>query len=145
MTTNQVGERFQELQHKIQTLDLAYVSRSVELWEGADVIVCRRLDNNVKEWLDEQPSAENFQKVEPRRRAVVTDFAQEMSWLFLQIDDIFEDEIDYIYKYDLFGSLADTAVSYLEANQNNVKLNQLLDAVLRRAERVLDQLDTSET
>jgi hypothetical protein len=139
MTANRISERFPELQHKIRTLDLAYVSRSVELWEGADVIVCRRLDNKVKEWLDQPPLVESFQKAEPRRRAIVTDYAQEVSWLFLQIEDIFESGIDYISKYDLFASLADTANAYLDAHQNNVKLTQLLDAVLGEAKSCLDQ------
>lgn len=138
MTTNRVSARFRELQHKIQTLDLAYVSRSVQLWQSADVIVCRRLDNKVKEWLDEQPLVISFQKVEPRRRAVVTDYAQEVSWFLLQISDIFEDKIDDISEYDFFGSVADAAITYLEGHQHDVELHQLLDVMLEEAKNLLE-------
>lgn len=114
------------------------MSKFVKLWQDADVIVCRRLDNNVQAWLDEQTSLGGFQKVEPRRRAVVTNYAQEVSWLFMQIKDIFDHEVDHISEYDLFGFLADAVSAHLDAHQNNVELKQLLDSAVEKAKSFLN-------
>ena len=129
----EIFEKLDELERKIESGDISKEASTIKEWGGADVIISRRLNDNVKEWLGNQPSVISSQKSEPKRRAIITEFSKELSWLFFQIRDIYAGEIDYISKYDFYGLLAQTAIDYLEKNEGKVKCDQLLNSVLVRA------------
>ena len=99
-------------------------------WGGADVIIRNQLNENEREWLAHQHIVLSFQKNEPRRRAVITEFSKELSWTFVRLRDIFRGNIDYISKYDFYGSLAQASIDYLEHSGENADCKELLYTVL---------------
>ncbi|MDR4496997.1 MAG: hypothetical protein MRK02_03585 [Candidatus Scalindua sp.] len=126
-------EKLDELEQKINSEDFFSEVNSLKEWGGADVVISNRLTSDIKKWLGDQPLVISLQKTEPRRRAVITEFSKELSWLFYQLRDIFAEEVDYISKYDFYGLLAQAAIDYLEVNQGNAKCNELLNAVIDKA------------
>ena len=99
-------------------------------WGGADVIIRNQLNEKIRKWLGSQNIVLGFQKNEPRRRAVITEFSKELSWTFGQLRDIFGENINYISKYDFYGSLAQVAIDYLEDSGEDAECKQLLYVVL---------------
>lgn len=126
-------EKLDSLERKIQSGNIEKEASSVEEWGGADVIISRQLNDSIKGWLGDQSLAISLQETEPRRRVVITEFSKELSWLFYQLRDIFAEEIDHISKYDFYGVLAQTAIDYLEKNPENLKCDQLMYSVLDKA------------
>jgi hypothetical protein len=121
------------LKRNIESGNIEKKASSVKEWEGADVRISSQLNDSIKEWLDDEPLVISLQETEPKRRAVITEFSKELSWLFYQLSDIFANELDYISKYDFFGMLAQVSIDYLKKNQENPKCNQLLYNVLDKA------------
>lgn len=107
---------------------------SIRNWSGADVIIQPRKTKEVIEWLGKQNLVITSQETTPRRRAVITKYAQELSWLFNELKRIFQDRIDYISKYDFYGSLAQAALDYLNSNKE-INREELLLTVLNRARK----------
>ena len=91
------------------------------------------LNDTIKEWFGDQFEVITLEKSEPRRRAVITEFSKELSWLFYQLKDIFAGELNYISKPVFYGMLAQTSIDYLEKNKEDVKCDQLLFSVLDKA------------
>lgn len=81
----------------------------------------------------------SFQDLTPKRRAVITEYSKEQSWLFEQLKDIFTEEIDFASKYDFYGLLAQSAIDYLETNKDNLEMRDLLLAVTNASKRFLDK------
>lgn len=133
MMNQEISYRLDELQRKIKSKVFLDEASSIKEWGGADVIICSRLKESIKKWLGDQPLVISFQKTEPRRRAVITKFSKELSWLFYQLRDVFAGEIDYISKYDFYGLLAQAAIDYLETKQENAEYDQLFYSVLDKA------------
>jgi hypothetical protein len=129
----EISKKLDELQQRIESGDFASEARSVKQWGGADVIINRRLTDEIKRWQGDQPVVISFQDTEPRRRAVITQYSKELSWLFYELRDIFAGEIDHVSKYDFYGLLAQSALDYLDAHKENAKCDELLNAVLDRA------------
>ena len=105
----------------------------MELWGGADVIVRTRLDNETHKWLGSQPLVISIQSTEPRRRAVITEHAKELSWLLYQLKGIFSTKIDYVSKFDFYGLLAQSAIDYVTKYKEIQDARPLLIAVLNKA------------
>jgi len=126
----EILKKLDELERKIESGEVSKEASTVKEWGGADVIISSQWNDNIKEWLGDQPLVVSLQKSEPKRRAVITEFAKELSWLFYQLRDTFTGEIDYISKYDFYGLLAQAAIDYLEKNKECVNCNQLLTSVL---------------
>jgi hypothetical protein len=126
-------EQLDQLEQTIHSQAFISEASSVKEWDGADVIISNTLTSDIMKWLGDQPLVISLQKTKPRRRAVITGFPKELSWLFYQLRDIFAEEVDYISKYDFYGLLAQAATDYLEANQVNPKCNKLLLAVVNKA------------
>ena len=129
----EIAKKLDELQRKIESGDFADEARSVEEWGGADVIISSQLNDRIKEWQGDNHLIISFQETEPRRRAVITEYSKELSWLFYKLGGVFAEEIDYVSKYDFYGLLAQSALDHLDGHKKNVKCNRLLNAVLDTA------------
>jgi hypothetical protein len=119
-----------------------FLKRKISMmeWSGADVIIRRRLNENIKKWLTDQPFLViSPQNSIPRRRAVITEFSEELSWLFHRLRIIFSGRIDYISKYDFYGSLAQSAIDYLQKNKDSKDRRPLLLEVVKTAKGLLDE------
>ena len=126
-------EKLDSLERKIESGNIVREASSIMEWAGADVIISSQLNDSVKEWFGDQLMVISLQKNEPRRRAVITEFSKELSWLFYQLKDIFAGELDYISKQAFYGMLAQVSIDYLEQNPENLKCDQLLYSVLDKA------------
>ncbi len=125
--------QIEDLKQKIMTSDVSVEARTVREWGGADVIIKARPDKNTQNWLGNQPSVISLQSTEPRRRAVITNYSKELSWLFYQLRDIFSERIDYVSKYDFYGLLAQSAIDHIATNKESQDVKPLLLSVLNTA------------
>ena len=91
------------------------------------------MNDNIKEWLGNQPFVVSLQENTPQRRAVITQFSKELSWLFYELKNIFAEKTDHISKYDFYGLLAQAAIEYLDNSNDKVQCDQLLKVVLTKA------------
>ena len=64
---------------------------------------------------------------------VVTEFAPQLSWLFLQLRDALAPRLDAFNKYEFYGRLADAATSHLADNPGSATAQTLCTAVLHEA------------
>ena len=126
-------EKLDSLELKIESRNIVKEANSIMEWAGSDVIISSQLNDSIKEWFGDQFEVITLEKTEPRRRAVITEFSKELSWLFYQLKDIFAGELNYISKPVFYGMLAQTAIDYLEKNKEDVKCDQLLFSVLDKA------------
>jgi hypothetical protein len=123
-----------DIERRIKNVDFSTEARSVEEWEGADVVIKSISDADTEKWLGDQPQVISFQSTEPRRRAVVTKYSKELSWLFYELKKVFSGKIDYVSKYDLYGLLAQSAIDYLA---NSEEPQGLLLEVLKESKSFL--------
>ena len=126
-------EKLDSLELKIESRNIVKEANSIMEWAGSDVIISNQLNDAIKEWFGDQFAVITLEKTEPRRKAVITEFSKELSWLFYQLKDIFAGELNYISKPVFFGMLAQTSIDYLEMNKEDVKCDQLLFSVLDKA------------
>ena len=142
---NKIISELEKLEKQIKNDNLPKGATATEEWGGADVIIKEQRDESINEWLRDQPLVLSPQKTEPRRRAVITEHSRELSWLFIQLRDIFDGQIDYISKYDFYGSLAQSAIDYLEKNNDTRDLKVLLLTVLQAAKVFLKEGESVDT
>jgi len=126
-------EKLDYLERKICSGIIVREANSIMEWAGSDVIISSQLNDSIKEWFGDQFPVFTLEKTEPRRRAVITEFSKELSWLFYQLKDIFAGELNYISKPVFYGMLAQTSIDYLEKNKEDLKCDQLLFCVLDKA------------
>ena len=126
-------EKLDYLERKITSGIVVREANPIMEWAGSDVIISSQLNDTIKEWFGDQFAVNTPEKTEPRRRAVITEFSKELSWLFYQLKDIFAGELNYISKPVFYGMLAQTSIDYLEKNQEDIKCDQLLFSVLDKA------------
>ena len=126
-------EKLDSLELKIESRNIVKEANSIMEWAGSDVIISNQLNDAIKEWFGDQFAVITLEKTEPRRKAVITEFSKELSWLFYQLKDIFAGELNYISKPVFYGMLAQTSIDYLEKNKEDVKCDQLLFSVLDKA------------
>ena len=125
--------QIEDIEQRIMTSDVSVEARAVKEWGGADVIIKARLDEDTQNWLGNQPLVISLQSTEPRRRAVITNYAKELSWLFYQLGGIFSERIDYVSKYDFYGLLAQSAIDHVATNKESQDAKHLLLSVLNTA------------
>lgn len=125
--------QIEDLKQRIETTNISMEARTVNEWGGADVIIKKISDADTEKWLGDQPLVISFQSTEPRRRAVITKYSKELSWLFYQLKTIFSEKIDYVSKYDFYGLLAQSAINYLTNNEETQDAKGLLLTVLNTA------------
>ena len=136
-------KQIDNLKRRIEAVDITMEAKAVKEWGGADVIIKSKLDENTRKWLGDQPQVISLQNTKPRRRAVITEYSKELSWLFYQLRDLFSESIDYISKYDFYGLLAQSAIDYLTNNECLKDAKGLLIEVLNTAKGFCD--DESST
>lgn len=100
-------------------------------WGGADVLIYTRLLKKHKEWLGDQPLVLSFQPTLPMRRVVITKYAVELTWLFIQLRKLYCERIDSVSKYDFYGELAQKAIDVVNETDNKCSVEELLFEVLR--------------
>ena len=100
-------------------------------WGGADVLINTRLLKKHKEWLGNQPLVLSFQPTSPMRRVVITKYAVELTWLFIQLRELYYERIDSVSKYDFYGELAQKAIDVVNETDNKCSVEELLFEVLR--------------
>lgn len=130
-----IARKLDAIKRKIDSGDFVAHAQSVPDWGGADVIISSRLNNDIKNWLADNPLIISLQETGPRRRAVITQFSKELSWLSYQLRDAYAGHMDYISKYDFFGSLAQVSIKCLKTNKDLAEPTDLLYTVLNEARR----------
>jgi len=112
--------------------DLLYeYKKGKSIWGGADVIISEKTSKELNNWLGNQPLVVSFQTSAPTRKLVVTQHAVELSWLFIQLRELYRDRIDYISKYDFYGELAQKAIDIVKETDDKCSNRELLFEVLR--------------
>ncbi len=115
---NNIPELLDHLEKRIQKGYYLGTLENIKLWGGADVIISEDVTPHIKKWLGDQPIIISLQAFEPGRRAVITKYANALSWLFFELKYIFSSSINFITKYDFYGMLALSAQKYIENNEN---------------------------
>lgn len=100
---------------------------SVHEWGGADVVIT-------------SASLQNQESFYPKPRYVVTPNAKQLSWLFIQLRDIFSELYDSASKIEFFGRLANAALRYQHRCGGKEIQYDLLVAVLNEAYDILDDM-----
>jgi hypothetical protein len=100
-------------------------------WGGADVVIGPSSRP--------MPADEGFY---PDAQYVATKHHRELSWLFEQLRDLFSPHIDFVNKYEFYGRLADSAISYLEEAEDGEDQNptsllvSIIEDCLRFTQRI---------
>lgn len=135
---SKILSELKKLEQQILSEDISQMARSTREWGGADVVIASNMTEGIRQWVDDQPLVISLQETAPRRRAVVTQYSKELSWLFEQLKHIFSEKIDYVSKYDFYGLLAQSAIYYMENNADNQNVKCLLLHVLNTAKGWLE-------
>lgn len=131
--------KLNNLEKIIKTENITQKASGTEEWGGADVVISKTMNKQIQKWLESDNIVISFQDTAPKRRAVITEYSKELSWLFEELKNIFTGEIDFITKYDFYGSLAQSAIDYLETNKGNLEMKDLLVSVINASRRFLDR------
>jgi hypothetical protein len=135
---SKILSELKKLEQQILSEDISQIARSTREWGGADVVIASSMTEGIRQWVDDQPLVISLQKTASRRRAVVTQYSKELSWLFERLKHIFSEKIDYVSKYDFYGLLAQSAIDYMENNEDNQNVKGLLMHVLNTAKGWLE-------
>ena len=103
------------------------------VWSGADVIITEQVNDTHKAWLGNQPLVISFQQFDAIKRLVVTQHAVELSWLFIQLRELYSGRLDHVSKYDFYGELAQKAIDIVNFTNDEISYEELLLAVLRQS------------
>ncbi len=114
-------EELKLLRELIVAQDVSKLSENTENFRGADIIVS---DD------PECPSSNGWSDY----IRVITPFCREVSWLILQLKDIFREELDFVNKYHFYGAMAEAANTAIKKDSNN--RNAVLVAMIERAETI---------
>jgi len=95
---------------------------AAEDWGGADVVITATSP-------PDGPESSFY----PHPRFVVTEFAPQLSWLFIQLRDVFAPWLDAQNKYVFHGRLADAASGHLTDNPGSATPQTLCAAVVNEA------------
>ena len=104
------------------------------LWGGADVVIGASPAPKSKGWWSNNDIS------------IVTPYCKELSWLFVELRDIFYKTplIDYLSKYEFFCRLADSASKYINSVEDgNGDRKELLMIVHHEAEIMLKEMLTT--
>lgn len=127
MNTNFIREK-EALNHLCQQLLITPI-RANEDWDDANVTIASRQNNRASSSFYAQ------------RRQVITANAQELSWLFYQLQGIFAQLYDSTAELEFFGRLANAAWRYQSISKDDENQRDLLFAVLHEAFAVLDEIE----
>jgi len=134
---NAINERLDELERCIFAGPFRDEALTTRMWGGADVIISDELTDETRKWLGSQGLVISYQSTEPRRRAVITPHAKELSLLFERLRDIAQGRIDHMSKYDFFGTLAQAGLDYQQDHPDDKSSEGLLRSVIDAARSFL--------
>lgn len=102
------------------------------LWGGADVLIRKKA-----------PPPKTGDSFYPEPRAVVTEHAGEVSWMFEKLRDAFysEDRLDGCSKIEFFGRLANAALRAIARSEQPPSASILCAAVLHEAYAIYDEME----
>jgi len=94
--------KLQRLGQMIEEARLTKMRRNFQ-WRGADVRITDdpNFVKSERHWLDHDV-------------VICTVYTKELSWLFVQLRDLFAGHLDFRNKYGFYGELAQSALRYLE-------------------------------
>ena len=122
-----------DLSHKLDSLASSITGGAIgraKLWGGADVVVCA-----------DPPPPRATPGFYPDPQFVVTPYAAELSWLFVQLRDAFVGAIDYRSKYEFYGRLAGAAERYsAETPSASKSVVGMLSDVVAEARRMAEEI-----
>ena len=104
------------------------------LWVGADIAIDEKAPPKSTDWWP------------PQDDYVVTPFCLELSWLFMELRDIFFDAslIDFSNKIEFFGCLADAAIRYMSTVDDGIgNTEDLLMSTHKEAKSILKEMLSS--
>jgi hypothetical protein len=135
LTTKIVNEDIQKLAQNNSEIQetLKNYEKGNNVWSGADVIITEQANDTHKAWLGNQPLVISFQQFDAMKRLVVTQHAVELSWLFIQLRELYSGRIDHVSKYDFYGELAQKAIDIVNFTNDEISYEELLLAVLRQS------------
>jgi len=129
-------QKLDKLQEEIEVRAFDREKTAIDEWEDFDVIVRSQQDDRTRRWVRIPAQTFEFHQAEARRRAVVTRYARELSWLFEALRKIHPDEIERLSNHDFYAFLADAANLYIEENKGGLAASRLLEAVMGEVRRV---------
>ena len=97
-------------------------------WRGADLIVTSDLRFKPGDF------------TEATKLVVRTVYAKPLTWLFMEIWDVFDGHLDYSNKYGFYGELGHAALDVLAREQPDLDCRKVLNAVLARVFDLLGHL-----
>jgi len=121
------------LQNLAKDLEIPQLKRARREWGGADVVITQQMPENLGGGFYPDP------------RYVITEYALELSWLFVALRDIFyaESLLDSCSKIEFFGRLANAANRFISKNIQ-VTANTLCAAVLHEAFAIYEEMSSGE-
>jgi len=124
----EITEKRNELENLSERLNRAPIPKSKD-WGGADVVITSQKPES---------KGDGFY---PEPRYVVTVHAPQLSWLFVQLRNVFSVLLDGTTKIEFYGRLASAALRYQIKNKGNENQKDLLFAVLHEAFAMLDEME----
>lgn len=132
-----------DTQQALDRLQMAISEREFEdqeigSWQEYDVAIADTDDDEELSHWRRLPSEseQEFRRVEPHRRVVITRFAKELSWLFQELKKIHPSEIERHTNHDFYAELADEANLYIEHHRQDVTASRLMEAVLDKVRKI---------
>ncbi|RJQ42541.1 MAG: hypothetical protein C4534_10015 [Gaiellales bacterium] len=132
-----INRRIDGIQERIDSGFFLEEALTVAEFTGADVKIRQPLGENVEALPESAPFVISLQESVPQKRVVRTVYSRELSWLLLELGEAFRETIDYVSKYDFFGSLAQAALDHLAAEGDAAGSKPLLLHVLARAREMV--------
>jgi hypothetical protein len=129
----QIAER--RLDQLVHSIVSAETLPTAPLWHSTTVRICAL-----------KPAASSYGKLTGQSRTiwVITESADNLSWCFLQLQDILTPVFNYIDHSDVFGHLADIAIEFLGRNccgeqkfEADLRARVLLLLITQSARRLL--------
>lgn len=129
-------QKLDKLQVSIDEREFETEKNSIREWQAFDVIIRGRSDEATRRWVRVPAQVQDFHHAEPKRRAVATRYAKELSWLFEELKEIHPGDVECISDHDFYGLLADVANLYLEEHKGGTTASRLLEAVMDEVRRI---------
>ncbi|TWH59374.1 AIG2 family protein [Desulfitobacterium sp. LBE] len=131
-------KRIDDLQLKVSAKNFK-VDKDVNLWGGADVVITDAMTKDLELWQGNPPFVVGIGKLGfAGRQVVCTKLARELSYVFYELKDIFQEYIDYNNKYEFYGRLASAArIADCYKDEKNMLIETINEAK-RMAEEIIN-------
>lgn len=114
-----INDLLDDIKNFILVNDISSVSKNTPFFGGAGICIT-----------NQKPiEKESFY---PSPTYVITEHAEELSWLIFKLKDIFKEKIDYLNKYSFYGRIAERANNAIN-NNPTIEMQDLLLQVIDEA------------